>query len=262
LDNKQKVSDDKLMLGALGVCAYVIADVIHEAIGHGGTCILSGGSISLLSSAFFRSNNGNTLVDIGGPIANILAGILSLFLLNSYKNFSVRTRYFLILLMAFNLFWGTGGLIYSGVTGKDDWSYLITGLQPVWLWRVILVVTGVALYYGSIRIVAAKMLLIFGKDSERKRKLVLVPYLAAGVSACFAALFDLFGSLPAIKEDALETFVGFIGLLLILRINNKTKPGLDLNLLPVTRNMKWIISIAMLYLIFIVVMGHGIKFNP
>ena len=89
-----------------------------------------------------------------------------------------------------------------------------------------------------------------------------MPYLAAGVSACFAALFDLSGSLPAIKEDALETFVGFIGFLLILRINNKTKPSLDLNLLPVTRNMKWIISIAVLYIIFIVVMGHGMKFYP
>ena len=32
--------------------------------------------------------------------------------------------------MAFNLFWGTGGLIYSGITDIDDWSYLIAGLQP------------------------------------------------------------------------------------------------------------------------------------
>ena len=262
MDKKQKVSDDKLMLGALGICAYIIADIVHEVIGHGGSCILTGGSISLLSSAFFHSNNGNTLVDIGGPIANILAGILSLLLLNSYKNFSVRTRYFLILLMAFNLFWGTGGLIYSGVTGKDDWSYLITGLQPSWFWRTLLVVIGLILYYTTIRIASAKLMLITGDDSGRRKQLILVPYLAAGVSACFAALFDLSGSLPAIKEDALETFVGFIGFLLILRINNKTKPSLDLNLLPVTRNMKWIISIAVLYIIFIVVMGHGIKFNP
>ena len=68
MDKKQKVSDDNLMLGALGICAYIIAGIVHEVIGHGGTCILSEGSISLLSSAFFHSNNGNTLVDIGDPM--------------------------------------------------------------------------------------------------------------------------------------------------------------------------------------------------
>ena len=248
------------MLSALGICAYIIADVIHEAIGHGGTCILSGGSISLLSSAFFHSNNGNTLVDIGGPIANILAGILSLLLLNSYKNFSVQTRYFLILLMAFNLFWGTGGLIYSGITNKDDWSYLITGLQPSWFWRTLLVVIGLILYYTTIRIASAKLMLITGDDSGRRKQLILVPYLAAGVSACFAALFDLSGSLPAIKEDALETFVGFVGFLLILRANDKIESNYGSNHTPVKRDMKWIISVALLYVIFVVIMGHGIKF--
>jgi hypothetical protein len=256
----QSVPDDKLMLAALGICAYIVADVIHEVIGHGGTCILSGGSISLLSSAFFYSNNGNTLVDIGGPIANILAGILFWLLFNFYKNASTRTKYFFILLIAFNLFWGTGELIYSGLTNKDDWSFLIVALEPIWFWRILLVVVGVILYYTTIRIVSVKVLQITGDDSERRKQLIFVPYLAAGISSCFAALFDLLGSLAAIKEGALETFAGSIGLLLILRLNNKSNSNSDSGNSPVTRNMKWIISITVLYTIFVIVMGIGIKF--
>ncbi len=162
--------------------------------------------------------------------------------------------------MSFNLFWGTGGLIYSGITNTDDWSYLIAGLQPAWFWRTILVIIGVVLYYSTIRIASAKILLISGDGSERKRKLILVPYLAAGVSACFAASFDLLGSLFAIKEGALETFVGFVGFLLILRANDKIESNYDSNHSPVKRDMKWIISVAVLYIIFVVVMGHGMRF--
>jgi len=222
LDREQAVSDDKLMLVALGICAYIIADVIHEVIGHAGTCILTGGSTTFLSSVYFYSNNSNILVDIGGPIANILAGILFWLLLKFYKDPSNRTRYFFILLMAFNLFWGTGGLIYSGLTNKDDWSFLIAALEPIWFWRILLVVVGVILYYTTIRIVFVKILQITGDDSERRKQLIFVPYLAAGISSCFAASFDLLGSLAAIKEGALETFAGSIGLLLILRLNNKS----------------------------------------
>jgi hypothetical protein len=256
----QSVPDDKLMLAALGICAYIVADVIHEVIGHGGTCILSGGSISLLSSAFFYSNNGNTLVDIGGPVANILAGILFWLLLNFNKNSSSRTKYFFILLMAFNLFWGTGQLIYSGITNKDDWSYLISGLQPIWFWRTVFVVVGVVFYATIIRITSIKILQITGDDPRRRKQLILIPYLAAGVSASFAASFDLIGALLAIKEGALETFAGFIGLLLILRRNSKAGSNYTSNYSPIIRNLKWIISISVLYVIFVIIMGHGIRF--
>lgn len=256
----RKLSDDKLMLAALGICAYIVADVIHEVIGHGGACILSGGSISLLSSVYFYSNNGNILVDIWGPIANILAGILFLLVLNFYKESSTRIRYFFILLVAFNLFWGTGELIYSGLTNKDDWSFLISGLQPAWFWRTVLVVIGVILYSATIRIVSAKLQLITGDDYERRKQLILITYLSAGVSACFAASFDLIELLPAVKESALETFAGFIGFLLILRIKNNNELNYTSNSSPITRDMKWIISVTIIYVIFVVIMGQGMKF--
>ncbi len=57
-------------LAMTGILSYMITDVIHEVIGHGGVCFIIGSKINLLTSAYFKSSPGNIFVDIGGPIAN------------------------------------------------------------------------------------------------------------------------------------------------------------------------------------------------
>ena len=41
---------DLLTLVAIGVAAHIAADVVHEVLGHGVVCLLSGGKITLLTS--------------------------------------------------------------------------------------------------------------------------------------------------------------------------------------------------------------------
>ncbi len=251
------------MLGALGAGAYVIADLIHEVIGHAGMCWLQGGSVSLLTSTYFKCNLNNLMVNIGGPVANILAGILFGLAFITFTRASGRTRLFLLLAMALNLFWGFGGMIYSGLLNVDDWSYLIDRLQPSWLWRSALVVGGIYLYRTSLRIIAKMMPSIPTSDSGdysgERRRLILIPYLAAGIAACIAASFDVMGPLMAIREAALETFAASAGFLLISGMPAKAHSENISVKEVITPDSTWFASIAVIYILFIMLMGHGIK---
>ena len=84
--------------------------------------------------------------------------------------------------MAFNLFWGTGYLIYSGAANTGDWASAVAGLQPPWLWRLILVVLGIASYVYSVRVVGVSLRpFVVGDEKNRARqlrRLLFIPYSA------------------------------------------------------------------------------------
>lgn len=64
-------------LATIGIFSYVVADMIHEVVGHGGTCLILGNKIELLTSVYFKSRPGSILVDLGGPTASLIFGVLA-----------------------------------------------------------------------------------------------------------------------------------------------------------------------------------------
>jgi hypothetical protein len=48
--------DDLLTLAALGVIAFALADVSHEALGHGLATLIVGGKVDLLTTCFLNSS--------------------------------------------------------------------------------------------------------------------------------------------------------------------------------------------------------------
>jgi hypothetical protein len=44
---------DRLTIIALAVIAYALATIVHEGVGHGGACVLSGGKPKLMTSMDF-----------------------------------------------------------------------------------------------------------------------------------------------------------------------------------------------------------------
>src|ERR1041385_633854 len=102
--------DDPATLGAIGVAAYIFADLVHECLGHAVICLVTGGQVTLLTSVFFRSQPWSRMTDVAGPSANLVVGSLLRMALRYDKKWSAQTRFFLSLAVAFNLFWGTGYL--------------------------------------------------------------------------------------------------------------------------------------------------------
>lgn len=147
--------DDTLTVCAISVLAAILANILHEGVGHGLVTLLTGAHSGLLTTVAWSSAYDSRLVAAGGTLVNLAAGLVLWVALRSAKSASPPVRYFLLVGCAFNLFTGTGYFLFSGVTNFGDWAQVIGGLRPQWLHRVLLVMIGVAAYYGAVRVVGA-----------------------------------------------------------------------------------------------------------
>src|SRR5438552_6238476 len=97
-----------LVVGAL---AATLATICHETLGHTLGCVGAGGHVTLLTSIWFHCSKGSALADAGGPLGNLLGGVLGIALL-SYTKSTPTMRLLLLLFSAISLFWFTGQLAY------------------------------------------------------------------------------------------------------------------------------------------------------
>src|SRR5436309_91012 len=91
---------DRMTLVAIAIVAYALANLIHEGLGHGGTCLAVGGRLAVLSAvhaecaAEGRSLLANSLVTAAGTLANLLAGATAWLLLRRQEARLTSRRYF------------------------------------------------------------------------------------------------------------------------------------------------------------------------
>src|SRR5215472_4544953 len=173
-------ADDLLTICAISLVAGILTNVLHEGVGHGLTALVTGAQSGVLTTVAWSSTFDSRLVEAGGTLVNLAAGLLFWVVLGRAKHASNRTRYFLLITCAFNLFTGTGYLFFSGVTNFGDWAAVISGLHAHWLWRALLVVVGVCSYYGAVLVVGIGLVrcVKIPRDQQgRLRKLTLVPYI-------------------------------------------------------------------------------------
>jgi hypothetical protein len=233
----------------VGVLAYITADIVHEVIGHGGTCLLLGNKITLLTSVYFKSTPGNILVDIGGPLANLVCGLLALAILKRTKKlFSVLL---LIHISLYNLFWLAGTVLHSGVSKSGDWTFAIKKLNIGQFQNYILAVTGVLLYVLVTQISGRQLISIVKKNKLTKQDFIL-PFLFASFFAFIAGLFFAPNRLHSGLEGLLEMAASIP--ILFLRFNYADKSH------QYELNYKYVFAISLLYLLFCLSLGQGIVF--
>jgi hypothetical protein len=120
-------------------------------------------------------------------------------------------RYFLWLFTTLNLLQGTGYWLFSGVGNVGDWAQLVAGLEPHWLYRVLLALLGGASYWAAIVLGLRTLnpLLGDGPDRlERARTLCLVPYLAGGALYVAAGALNPVSPLLVLISAAAASFGG------------------------------------------------------
>ncbi|AYB29330.1 hypothetical protein [Chryseolinea soli] len=244
------MTKSKLTLwAAVGVLAYMVSDVAHEVIGHGGTALLLGSKITLLTSVYFKSVPGNIFVDLGGPMASLLTGVLALAML---KN---RKQRFAILLFVhisiYNLFWFAGTVLQSSVGLNGDWTFAIKELNVEAYQGFILIVAGVLCYLLIVRLFS-RTLAPMAKESGLSRQDLVMPFLFAALSAFAAGLFFQQARWQAGVEGLLEMTASVPILFL------------QLNYSPIKRNddihYGYGLVVGILYLIFCLTLGQGIRF--
>ena len=265
LPNEQTTPmDDFSTLIALGIIAFIIADVGHEALGHGLATLAVGGHPVLLTTSYFSSSGSfSRWIPAGGGIANLMVGGLFVFVLRMFRLVTPSVRYFCILVIAFNLLFVAGYPFYSGIAAFGDWAAVISGLSPAWLWRVLLVVVSVAGYYAMLLLLAAEVRPFCGSDSAealtRLRRITLIPFLAALVTACVAGALNPRGWINVVTAAAPAAAAAF-GLTQLdhfsaVRSADPSVPKVG----PITRSFGSIIVAIALLILFIGVLGPGIK---
>ncbi len=259
------VPADTWTVVAIAIVVYVFASIIHEGIGHGGACLLSGGHAVALSTVHFECSGEGRFLAAGGTIANLIAGLI-FWLASRMATRATRLRYLLWLSMTINLVQAGGYFLFSGVGSIGDWAVVIRGLEPAWGWRVGLTVLGLCSYLFFVWIALLEMRPFLGqRDPEmlqRAKKLTLTPYLAGGILSCVAGMFNPVGFILVAISAAAASFGGTSGLAWMWEMfkGNRIPEG-TFEMPPLSRSRGWMAVAAILGVLFIAILGPGLKFH-
>jgi len=259
------ITVDVWTIVAIATVAYVFASVIHEGIGHGGACVLTGGKPLALSTVHFQCDKEGRLVAAGGTIANIIAGV-ACGIASRLERRGSHLRYFLWLSMTINLMSAGGYFLFSGIGNIGDWAVVIQGLQPAWLWRVALTVVGLVSYLLFVWIALLEMRPFLGQEGhdrvQRAKRLALVPYLTGGILSCVAGLLNPVGMILVAISAAAASFGGTSGLAWMWQLlKGRLVPSTAFETPSLSRSPGWMIAAGVLAVGFIALLGPGLKFH-
>src|ERR1700721_1690489 len=255
-----QTNDDVVTVCAISLLSGMLADVLHEGLGHGALALITGAQSGVLTTVAWSSAFDSKLVAAGGTLANLAAGIVFWIALRTAKRASVQLRFFLLTSAAFNLLAGTGYFFFSGVTNFGDWAVVIADLPAHWMWRTLLIVIGIAAYYVAVLVVGIGLVRYVGvprAEQRRLRRLTLIPYVSAALLLAAGGLLNPIG-IQLVWQSAPPGAGGAHSGLLWLRyyIPRKTIPERGSE--GIGRRYVWIIVAAIFSLVFIFVLGRGI----
>ena len=251
-------ADDSWTLAAIGVLVACLSSIGHEAIGHGGACLVVGGTIMRLSATHFACANGGLLVDIAGPLMNLLIALAAFAVLRTHLAGSATLRLFLFALGGVNLCWLAGEVVVSPVVMGYDEAAIARQLGWPPLWRPAMFLLGLALYAGTIRYAAAILLRDARADAAPypDRGRFGIVHLAAILAFVAAGLCWARAPLPSARECFMTMAVAVAPLWLAFgpaaRANAGRAPA------PLARSMAWIVAAIILFALFALLQGRGI----
>jgi len=260
---------DLLTVAAIAVIVDVSASLIHEGLGHGGACLLMGGTPRLLTSMQFQGDQqmlsgfAVRVISASGSIANAAAGMMAIMLLRRNRK-QPRTGWFFWWLFAtINLLQATGYLLYSGVGNIGDWAKVVAPLRPVWLWRVLLTVVGAGAYWAVTRWAMGRLGQHLsasppGRVAEAYRY-TLVAYVTGGLLSVAAGLFDPGGLVVVLISGVAASLGGTSALAWGPQLLHDPRLGMPTDMqLRVTRDVRWIVVSVLVAIAFVLVLGPGI----
>jgi len=257
---------DALTVGAIGILAYMLGNVLHEGLGHGGACVLVGAKPLVISSVHFECSSDSRLVFAGGTAINLLAGALFFALGRLTVPAYPQLKYFSWIAMTLNLYTGTGYFLFSGIGGIGDWAGFIEGLGTKWMWRVALTIIGGITYALAARISLLELRPFIGSERERRYqravRLTAVPYFAGGILMCIAGALNPKGMILVLISAAASTFGGTSGLLWAtnwLKRGTLIPYGPAAEPLPIRRNWPLAVAACVAAIAFIAVLGRSVR---
>jgi hypothetical protein len=268
--SQTSASIDVLTVAAIGLTMYIAANVIHEAVGHGGACLLIGGEVTELSTAHLECDYqgagvaAQKFVSAWAAILNVIFGLVAWGVLRTMKSPGTTVRVAFWAFMGINLMVGTGYPLFSGVIGVGDYANLIEGWEPNILWRVISTLVGIVLYGFTIWLCLTEMIPFIHADGlervRRATRVSLTIYLAGSLGSSIGAFLNPIGPF-VIFTSAAAHFGGTSGLAWMPQLYKSwfKQPSIE-GPLVIPRNWVWIGAGAILLAAHIIVLGPTLFF--
>lgn len=257
---------DRWTVIGIALVVGLIAVFAHEGLGHGLAVMLTGHTLTRVTSVDAEFDDGAMgagtlrIVAAAGPFANVVLGFLAWGALRAARR--VHTRYFLWLLGFSNFLVAWGYLLALSFVGFGDVHDFMAGLPLKPLWQAVSTAIGVVASIAVLRI-AARLLDPFlgwerGARQRRTRTLALVPYFAIGISAVIAGALNPTSPVLILISAAASSFGGnaFMAWLpLWIHAEGPTTPRAPL---VVGRSWPWLIAGVVALLLRVVVLGPGL----
>ena len=192
------------------------------------------------------------LIASAGIVANILFGALALLGARYIPTRLQATRFACWFYSHATLFMGSGYLAGFAFLPFGDVHAAIAGLSMEIVWQVVAFIGGVAIYAATFS--DARRTVSIWLDGKDDLKLILVPYLAMGITVTAASLLNPGGALSAAWAAA-ATFGVNYGLVAAARgIHSAPMP----ERLNIARSYSWIALGVVSTLVLFVVLGPGV----
>ena len=191
---------DRFTLIALAVLVWAAADVLHELVAHGGTCVLLGGKALAFDTVHMACDGlsgwNERWLAAAGTIANFVTGALAL-LWHERRRGRGLFDYALWLFGVEGLFIGGGYLLASPLGHFGDWDVFTRGLSAELAWRIGLTVVGVLIYRRTMKLGARALERYLpsepGARTARAKALTWIPYFTGGTLLFLGGLLNQVG---------------------------------------------------------------------
>ena len=260
-----------LTLGAIAVLAYVVANLLHEGVGHAGACLALGCEPRTLTTAYFEGDSSQLgqaaprLISAAGTLVNIAAGGIFLILYRRLRQAPGTLRYFLWLSFTVNLLVGTGYPLFSGALGVGDWVRVVEGWGNIWLWRLGLAAAGVVLYAAAVWISLRELSGMVGPREParvgRGVRLTVPAYLIGSVASTLGALVNPAGA-GFVLTSAAAHFGGTSGLAWMAQLLDSNRLPAEPTAVRINQSRPWIAAAALALAVHVAVLGPGMRWRP
>jgi hypothetical protein len=261
-------TDSVIALAAMGVTAYGSCDLLHELVGHGGACVATGGQAVTFSSFHFQCLGGaQPFVCAAGILANIVAGLVFWIVLRRAPRLPAAARYFLWLVLAYNLFSAWGYIVTSTISDSGDWANALRGTALPRQAKGGMALLAGGFYLASIFVAASWLRTYVGFGLPRRVwRLIFVPYLAAALMAATAAMLSGILTRREALTAAISTTLGTWGFLFLpvaLLFLRRQRETVSENQAPdvVSFGWSWMVVAVILTIVFVAVLGPGFRLH-
>lgn len=260
---------DWLMVVAIAAIAISLTVAFHEGV-HALACVAAGGDLLEYSALHVDCTTSaawqTRMVAGSASVANLILGTLIWLLLSRRPPVSAEARFSLWLLMLMNWLYGTGYWMFSGAANIGDWAAVIAGLEPHWLWRLVMFTAGTTLFVFFVWLALRELGRFFGgrtPDEIRPAvRLGLAAYFTAGLVVLLAGLFNPRGLLGGPAVYGLIAALGALSPLLwmMLWFRADSFPKLAAPPLVIERRWSLIAFAGLAVFLYVVVLGRSLTF--